>query len=344
MKDMKCIYCKTEDDKFFTSREHVIPRSFGTFGSKTPTLHCVCDECNAYFKRELDQGLARDTLEGVTRYKKGLLSREQQFPKNLQFALDETEENGDYGGVILGGYDPLTGKPLPLVPQFWIRNFKTNEWERYKIDQIKDVKINEEIHGSSTPGSRQMRVMAPSREEYDKVVAELKKYNIPYKEKEMLGAPPFLKAVDQEGKIEIKGTIQGTIDKQKKRAFVKVLFNFAAYFLGEEEMLRSEWDFVRDFVRNDGETLKGRITQEPFWTGQETNQLRFADDSYNLRIENKNKNVLGVIQLYNLFTYEFVLVENYFIPPEKEVACRFTPNEKPYMGFKMTLSHPPILE
>ena len=29
--------------------EHVIPQGFGRFGSNTPTLDCVCDDCNAYF-------------------------------------------------------------------------------------------------------------------------------------------------------------------------------------------------------------------------------------------------------------------------------------------------------
>lgn len=331
----KCIYCKTEDPELFKGREHVIPRSFGTFGAQTPTLHCVCDECNGYFKKELDQGLARDTLEGVTRYKNGILSREQQFPKNLTFTLDETEEYGEYGGAILGGYDPLTGKPLPLVAQFWIKNIKTDQWEKYRLEEIKNIEIKEEEHGSTAPGNRQMRVMAPSKEEYEKVKEELKKYGIPYKEKEMLGEPPFLKNADPEGKIIIEGNIQGTINKSKKRAFAKVLFNFATYYLGEEETSKEEWNAARDFVRFDGETLKGRMTQEPFWNGQETEQMRFASDSYNLRIENKNGNVLGVIQLYNLFSYEFILVEDYSIPPEKEIACRFTPGQEPYIGFKM---------
>lgn len=335
MKNKTCIYCHTTDATLFKGREHVIPRSFGTFGSKTPTLHNVCDECNASFKHELDQALARDTLEGVTRYKKGIFSSERQFPKTLRFALEEGEEAGEYGGAILGGYDPATGKPLPIVAQFWIRNIQTNEWEKYPLSEIKNIKISDEKYGSERPGEREMRVMGPSQEEYELVKAELKKHNIPYREKEMMDPPPFLKNVDDEGKIEIKGTITGTIDKSKKRALVKTLFNFVAYYIGETEVLKPEWDKVRDFVRHDGETLPGRMTQEPFWTGQETKQMRFADDSYNLRVESKNGNVVGVIQLFNLFTFEFILVENYSLSPEQEVAYRFTPGEEPYIGKKM---------
>jgi len=333
---MICIYCgKNENETSFKGREHVIPQSFGKFGSKTPTLHCVCDECNDYFKKELDQKLARDTLEGVTRYKKGIVSREKRFPKSLRFELDKTEESGEYGGAILGGYDPITGKSLPLISQFWIRNIKNNKWEKYSIDEIKNISITDEKYGPTTPGDRQMRVMAPSKKEYDAVIQELKNHNIPYREKEILGQPPFLKNVDAEGKIELHGIIQGTIDKVRKRALVKILFNFTTHYIGVSETSKSEWDKARDFVRYNGKTLPGRMSQKPFWDGQETEDMRFASDSYNIRIENQNGNVVGVIQFYNLFTYEFILVENYSLPPEKEVAYRFTPRKKPFLGVRM---------
>lgn len=119
-----CIYCKTINQEKFKGVEHVMPQSFGTFGSETPKLNCVCDECNNYFGRELDQALARDTLEGITRYKKGLFSRERRFPKKLKFELEKNEENGEYGGAIIGGYDPITGKPIGVISQFWIKNIK----------------------------------------------------------------------------------------------------------------------------------------------------------------------------------------------------------------------------
>jgi len=341
-KTKKCIYCKKTDKGIFKGVEHMIPQSFGTFGSETPILDCVCDECNAYFGKKLDQGLARDTLEGVTRYKKGILSRERRFPKNLHFFLEKIDDNGEYGGAILDGYDPLTGKSLPVASQFWIKNIKKNEWERYRINQIKNIKITNEVYGSTAPGNREMRIIAPSEEDHDNVIAELKKYNIPYRKKELLSSPPFLKNDDHEGNVDVRVIIQGTIDKTKKRALVKILFNFAAYFIGETEILKPKWDKARKFIRYDRKTLLGKLSQEPFWTSQEKSNLRYADDSYNLRIENKNGNVVGVIQLYNLFTYEFILVENYSIPTEKEIAYRFTPNKKPHRGIKMIKPDTPL--
>ncbi|MBY0473233.1 HNH endonuclease [Patescibacteria group bacterium] len=333
-----CIYCKKEGVENFKGVEHVIPQSFGKFSSDTPTLRNVCDECNTYFGKELDLLLARDTIEGVTRSKKGITSDAKGAPKSLIFSLEETEENGEYGGALLGPPDPKTGKGGLLLPQFWIWNIKKDKWERYRLDQIKDVKIIEDEHGGTTPGSRQMRIYGPSKERYDEVVAELKKYNIPYREKEMMDEIPFLKNVDPDGKVIVRGTIEGTIDKRHRRAIAKVLFNFATYYIGEAETVKPEWDKARNFIRYDGDTLLGRITQKPFWTGEEKDNLRFASDSYNVRIENQGGHVVGVIQIYNIFTYEFILVENHSVPEEAEVAYRFTPGQKPYLGYKM--DHP----
>jgi hypothetical protein len=84
---MKCIYCLKDSDVTFRGVEHVIPEAFGTFGSNTPTLHCVCDDCNAYFGRVLDQLLARETIEGISRYTRGQLSRESRAQKRLEINL-----------------------------------------------------------------------------------------------------------------------------------------------------------------------------------------------------------------------------------------------------------------
>ncbi len=331
----KCIYCRKEADDGFSGVEHVIPQGFGTFSSETPTLDCVCDDCNAYFGKELDQVLARDTLEGITRYKKGLFSREKRFPKSVRFTLAEGDEAGEYAGALMSSYDPTTGNPPKLLPQFWIRNIQNRGWERYIIEAIKNLSIIEEKYGSTAPGSREMRVLAPSQEEYNAVIQELKRCSIPYREKEMLDLPPFAKNTDEDSKIIVQGTVEGTIGKVHKRALAKILFNFATYYLSTEETSKPDWDKTRDFIRYDGETLLGRMSQKEFWTGQEQKNMRFPDDSYNLRIENQENCVVGVIQIYNLFTYEFILAENYSLSQEKEVAYRFTPGEKPYMGVKM---------
>ena len=81
-------------------------------------------------------------------------------------------------------------------------------------------------------------------------------------------------------------------------------------------------------LRPDGEgEIKSRLSDRPFWTGQETDQLRFRDDSINVRIGNLDGNIVGAIQFYNLHTYEMVLVENDSLRPDQEIGSRYTPGE-----------------
>lgn len=74
----QCIWCeqvkhfhpKPTLSKF--DREHVLPDSFGKFGSTNLTLiGFVCKECNGNFGRGLDQTLSRGGIEGYLRLKKG---------------------------------------------------------------------------------------------------------------------------------------------------------------------------------------------------------------------------------------------------------------------------------
>lgn len=329
-----CVYCGNTNSADFAGREHVLPQSFGTFGSKTPTLHCVCDPCNSFFKRELDQLLARDTLEGITRYKKGRFSREARAQKGLQFSLSESEEAGEFGGVMIKGVDGTTGKLLPPIAQFHALNVTTGRYDKFSKNQIRDLKLPEEVYGKFT--ERKYRVIAASQEEHDAVVEELRNAGISYREKGRFSPPPFLENAKLGETIELEVMIEGTIDDAKKRSLVKTLFNFATYYLGPSETSKPEWDKARRFVRFGGQTLKARVSDKPFWDGQETKHFRFDDDSYNLRIENLGGNVVGVIQLFNLLTYEFILAENYSLSPEQEIAYRFTPSQGPEPGVKFT--------
>src|SRR6202008_1832570 len=124
------------------------------------------------------------------------------------------------------------------------------------------------------------------------------------------------------------------IDKPHKRAIAKILMNFVAFHLGRDEALKPRWDFLRRYVRDGEAEIKARLSQRPFWTGQETGELRFPDDSINVRIENLDGHILGAIQFYNLHTYEMILVENDSLGSAEEVGRRYTPGELPIEGEK----------
>jgi hypothetical protein len=320
----KCIYCGQTDQSQFMGVEHLIPQSFGKFGSATPTLDCVCDPCNNFFGRELDQAFARDSWEGITRYKKGLKSRERRSLKRLRLTLTEGEGMGGFGGVILGGVDGTTGQLLPPPPQFHIRNKKTGKFDVFLKDDIKKLKLDEETYGIKN--TMELGICGHETE-HQGVIDELRKIGINYRERSR-SQPSFLQGKKENDKIALPVTITGTIDSVIKRALVKILMNFGAYYIGPNEVLKTEWNKVRNFVRFDTEAPLGRMTTKPFW-GEETETMRFRDDSFNLLIENQGHNVVGKLQAYNLYTYDFILVENYNLPSNKEVAMRFTQGKSP---------------
>ncbi len=125
-----CIYCPQTDPDRFRGVEHVIPQGFGRFGSETPTLDCVCDDCNTYFGRELDLLLTRDTYEGISRYSRGQVSSEERSQKRLSLTLADPAEAGDFVGLRVA-VDGTTGQLMPPAAQFHAHNFKTGEDEVY---------------------------------------------------------------------------------------------------------------------------------------------------------------------------------------------------------------------
>jgi hypothetical protein len=139
---------------------------------------------------------------------------------------------------------------------------------------------------------------------------------------ETSGQPSFLVEVESE------------IDKPHKRAIAKILMNFVAFQLGRDEALAARWNFLRHYVRRGDGEIRARLSNRPFWTGQEIDQDRFEGDSINVRIENLGGNIVGAIQFYNLHTYEMILVEGDFLLPKQEIAMRYTPGEPPIEGEK----------
>ena len=325
LQNMTCIYCKTEEPSKFTSVEHVFPQSFGTFGAQTPTLKdCVCDDCNQYFKKELDQLLARESLEGITRYKKGIFSRELRTQRRLVVKLPDTPEMGANGGVLVW-IDGTTGKIREPLPQVHFKNEETGKYEVIRGWELGG--LDWKARGYS---DKNLKVFCRDAGEHDLLVQALKEIGIDFKKHARI-QNPFDGAQETDQQFDVQ--IEGIIDHEIKRALLKILMNLAAKYIGCDEVSKGEWDKCRAYVRFNGEPIPARITTKPFW-GEESQHLRFEDDSYNIRVENVGVDVIGVIQFFNLFTYEFKLVENYNIPSNKEVATRFTPGKAPDFEFE----------
>ena len=238
--------------------------------------------------------------------------------------LPDTPEMGANAGVLVW-IDGTTGKIREPLPQV---HFKNEETAKYEVVRGWDLAgLDWKARGYS---DKNLKIFASSAEEHDRIVQSLKDVGINFIKHAQI-ENPFEGAQGSDQQFDVQ--IEGIIDHEIKRALLKILMNFAAKFIGCDEVLKSEWDKSREYVRFNGEPIPARISTKHFW-GEESHDLRFEDDSYNIRVENVGADVIGVIQFFNLNTYEFKMVENYNIPHGKEIAARFTPDKEPDFGFK----------
>ncbi|HEV2549451.1 MAG TPA: HNH endonuclease [Stellaceae bacterium] len=335
----KCIYCLTEDATRFKGVEHVIPQSFGTFGDRTPTLNCVCDDCNSYFGRKLDDLLARDTIEGIARYSRGRFSSEKRPQKRLLITLGEGPDTGNFVGARVA-VDGTTGTLMEFLPQFVIFNFQTQQWESYFVGDLPKLKLAKEVYGEpgkdGAKGTWNCKILTPSQEGQDAIVEALRMIGVDYKADEPFHLPEPADGL-QPG---LPVVIQSQVDKLHKRALAKIFMNLVAYHLGCREALSERWDFLRNYVLKGEGEIKARLTDQPFWTGHETEPQRLIDDSIDVRVANldhKGPKVVGSIRLYSAHTYELVLIEGDFLAGDSEFAYRFTSGKAPILGEKRRL-------
>lgn len=323
-----CIYCSESDLSKFSGREHVIPQAFGTFGAKTPTLQCVCDPCNTALGRELDQMLARETVEGIARYSRGRLSKELRPQRRLRFTLSDQGEAGEMLGAAVGGLDPTTNLLLPLATQLQIENRQTGKMDIFTRAQLGKMSLSDEVYGA--PGARKLVIFARNKDEHDAFLEDLSQAGF---DMQMEGGAQFdiNPTLDESGRATIGVYIEGTFDQLHRRALAKIFFNLMVFYLGDE-VNAARWASLKRFIRYGEGELGARLSNGPFWTGQETQTLRFPD-AINVRLENHALGIVGVIQFYNRYTYELLLLEQERL--DLEFAVRFEDGVEPMFGFRL---------
>jgi hypothetical protein len=284
----------------------------------------------------LDQLLARDTIEGLLRYTHGQLSSESRVQRRLEISLAEGAEAGPFAGLRVS-VDGTTGKLMKPRAQFHAFNFQTQKNEVYFIEQIPGLVLPEAIYGlpgkDGMKGTWRAKTFAASKEEYDGLVAALRAAGIDFQSGELFHMP---EATTVEGGIEptFLVYVEGEVDPSHKRALAKILMNLVAWTLGCDEASKARWDFLRNYVRRGRGMISSRMSERPFWDGQETETLRFADDSIDIRIENSDANIIGSIQFYGRFIYQLILAEADALPTGAEIGYRFTPGSEPIPGEK----------
>jgi len=299
-----CVYCVKENCAF--NREHVIPKSFGTFGINTFILNHneVCKSCNQYFADNLELYLGRDSLEGQFRFKHNIKPEEEfkSLAKKSRMVTKSNEEpfKGVYVERIYSDIlNKIETKPLPQAgflnkdggfDYFLWNDIPTKddlEKKGYKIDQKESIRIfgvfNEaEIKNKFT----------------EKGFSNFKTEGIfePESDKQDIGCE-----------------VTEKFDDIKLRVMAKIAFNYLVYFEGKEFCLQKDFDNIRRYVRY-GEKCDYQLVlpkQESILSDEPVEGKRRSGHLITVNWATDGVSIIAQVSLMNLFTYCISLAKDH---------------------------------
>lgn len=238
-----CIYCLKEKDKKCFNTEHVIPQSFGLYGAQTMTLlNKVCAECNTSFGMTIDTFLGRDTIEGVRRFKFGLMdkkkskSKKHQYP---QYGKDHicTITEGELKGLKCKLKFLEKENKLTLVPLKDDIGFRRNDG-LYDFYPKEDMPAKAESESNYPVHPDRLIILRPQEEDIiRKSLVEKFGEKIQYK--------IYSDNSERDCKVEFQCDAV-----EYFRPYAKIAFNYFAYFNTAEVLLQKCFDPIRNFILN----------------------------------------------------------------------------------------------
>jgi hypothetical protein len=250
---MVCIYCTRDIPEIgFKSREHVVPKAFGTFSPDNLTLRSlVCDECNHFFGNSIDLILARGSIEAMDRLAYGIKPSDEAKDlrqERIQFTYAQA---GPWKGIKLElkadsrSKNGLIVEPLPQI------RFAKKSGDSFIYIPLK---LLEDEHAPLPDGidlKKCFLLIVNSNETKSRIIRALKSRNIDYFEKESTSLP------FQPGK-ELLVNLETVVDIPIRRCIAKIGLNYLAYVQikatnierARTFILKNDFSRIRDFIRN----------------------------------------------------------------------------------------------
>jgi hypothetical protein len=298
----KCIYCHDVKDESAFNREHVIPEAFGTFEQNMVLHHVVCETCNTYFADHLEIKLARDSIEGLNRYKHNVKRPERKTAFGraglLQFRIDD---GGFHHGAQMWWGPSDDGKslvPRP-VPQIGVcRESGENVW--FWVDKL-PTRSELPAHGFPR-GTRP--ILKPFGVDPAEAEALLREKGYDPSPVEELGSPL------PGALIEI--SISGVVNRVLMRCIAKIAFNYLTYHYEPIARL-DQFDAVRLFIRDDIATQNPvSLSEGEFLAGLPADRAPLA---HGVGVSWHRGQVVGQVTLFFQFHYRIVLADGGFLFP-----------------------------
>ncbi len=318
-----CIYNPESDKLTYDGQEHVFPAGIGGI-AVLPTEFVSKDFNNAMSKYEQD--FLRNSILSIARTqlgpgKRGSLNSKNATKSKVMLIL-ANEENSDFAlgySILKEIYEIPHIKANALQHRISFRvgsNFPdavSNAFTKFKSDinqcgslNIKKIKSKDLEEGVALFG------IAPRIEEnYDAFLFTA------HEGTDGLTMDKLVEAVNSLGLANSSThsylpTMQGeaSIKHDHLRVCGKIAFNFLAYSMGKEFVLRKEFDITRDWIGRDTDPVCGELAQKKDDPLRRTG-LSIPKDSHYVLILKVRTHLLAWVCLYDFFCVVVTLSDNF---------------------------------
>jgi hypothetical protein len=198
----------------------------------------VCGKCNNFFSGHLELRFARDTGEGVVRYRHGL-RESPAYGSGVETFTATIKTPGPLFGaqVRLTPSASPSGVGFDWVPQVGFEEQGSGEWhwfteDRLTPDHLKDIRFG-----------KQILFISANREARERIRARLIELGFQFTGKQ--------KRDEVAAQTVFDARVKWTFDSTIRRCVAKIAFNHLAYIIEQnyEFLAREDFDMVRNYIR-----------------------------------------------------------------------------------------------
>jgi hypothetical protein len=302
---MKCIYCAEDKPlSLFTKIEHVIPQSFGLFKNNFTLKNAACDGCNQYFGDNLEIAMARDTLEGASRFKFNLKSADEfkSIGKHSRMIIKVAE--GEFKGTY--AYKEYSQEQNKIiikpVPQIGFLKSESEEYEYFLLDELPHKNyLDENEFDMKNP--RAIRAFGIDVDSARKVLSE-KGIKFKYQ-----GEAGPTKNPKEDWLCEVEALIDSTIF----RTVAKIALNYLAYWEGKDFVQHHLFDTSRGFIRYNmkADYALVKVDDKPILGDEPVEGKRRLGHIVTVNWAADKKSIVSQVSLFNWASYRVSLAKDF---------------------------------
>lgn len=287
-----------------------MPDGFGHFRNALVLRDLVCVDCNRYFGESLDRALARESVEGLERYRSGIKQSSEITRFRATAVTLRAHDAGEFSGaeIRIGPGESEGEFEAEILASAAIHRASGDDYALFSEAQLLDGSWKSD----EVDAGKGVRLFGPDEATVRmRNALEAQGLNLNYRPL----VPPS---------IPIPAVLEEySIPPALLRAVAKIAFNYLAYRSGAEFVLMAAFDSIRAFVRAGTEPPLAAVhvsNDLPFRTGRPSEERPLV---HFLAIDGheSHRNLLGIVTLFGYHGYTVILAEDFAGPwPELPLA------------------------